>query len=60
VPISQLAAPVVTNAGQSASCCFRRGRAGGEMEAACAENRKRGFAMAGSVTKIAIFLHGRQ
>ena len=30
------------------------------MEAACAENRKRGFAMGGSVTKTAIFLHRRQ
>ncbi len=27
------------------------------MEAPCAENRKRGFAMARSVTKTSIFLH---
>jgi hypothetical protein len=30
------------------------------MDAACAENRGRGFAMGGSVTKTAIFLHRRQ
>jgi hypothetical protein len=31
-----------------------------DMEAACAENRKRGFAMAGSGTKTSISLHQAQ
>jgi hypothetical protein len=44
----------VTNARQ---LLVPAGTRGEEMEAACAENRRCGFAMARSVTKIAIFFH---
>jgi hypothetical protein len=67
VPIARLSAPsVATNdwLAKGADAVPRRGvaagRRGEEMGAACAENRKRGFAMARSVTEKAISFHRRQ